>query len=240
MIHTKILQAIFGLDLGQSEDPSALALVCNIEQIHSPHNWIDSTHPVTQTWQLIATKVFPLGTAYTSIATQTRQAIERFKLQYPTAPVTLSADATGIGRPALEIIYQELTSKPGQPQARLEGIVFTAAGQHTKTSHPTLPVDLFHVPKLDMIENLVQSMESGRLQANPELQHQQTLEAQLKSLRYATSRQTGHTTIQVAGDAANPQIANADLVMALAMATWRMKTLYPQPLPTQPQRLPGF
>ena len=47
MTHTRIPQAILGLDLGQSEDPSALALLLNIEQIISPHNWIDASTPVT-------------------------------------------------------------------------------------------------------------------------------------------------------------------------------------------------
>ena len=83
MIHTKIPQAILGLDLGQSEDPSAMALILNIDQTISPHNWIDSTHPRHNTWQLTATKVFPLGTAYTALAQQIHQTLERFKQQHP-------------------------------------------------------------------------------------------------------------------------------------------------------------
>ena len=240
MIHTKIPQAIFGLDLGQSEDPSALALLLNVNQTISPHNWIDSTHPSHNHWQLTATRVFPLGTAYTALAQQIHQSIDRFKQQHPATPVTLLADATGIGRPTLEILYKELTSRPGQPIARLEGIVFTAGATHSRVSHPSLPVDLFHVPKLDLIETLVQSIESSQLKVVPNHPDQATLTAQLKSLRYASSRQTGQTTIHVDTNVHNPQIANADLVMALAMATWRMKSLYPNPTPTPPQRLPGF
>ena len=83
-------------------------------------------------------------------------------------------------------------------------------------------------------------MESGQLTTAQNLPDRQTLTAQLKSLRYETSRQTGHSTIQVDTNTDNPQIANADFVMALAMATWRMKTLYPGNNPTPPQRLPGF
>ena len=240
MIHTKIPQAILGLDLGQSEDPSAMALILNIDQTISPHNWIDSTHPRHNTWQLTATKVFPLGTAYTALAQQIHQTLERFKQQHPTTQITLLADATGIGRPTLEILHKELTSRGGQPKARLEGIVFTAGATHSKTTHPSLPIDLFHVPKLDLISTLLQSIESHQLKVIPNLPEQQTLIAQLKSLRYANSRQTGQTTIHVDSNASNPQIANADLVMALAMATWRMKSLYPNPNPTPPHRIPGF
>lgn len=83
-------------------------------------------------------------------------------------------------------------------------------------------------------------MESGQLTTAQNLPDQQTLTAQLKSLRYETSRQTGHSTVQVDTNTDNPQIANADLVMALAMATWRMKTLYPVNTLNPPQRLPGF
>lgn len=240
MIHTKTPQAILGLDLGQSEDPSTMALILNIDQTISPHNWIDSTHPRHNTWQLTATKVFPLGTAYTALAQQIHHTLERFKQQHPTTPITLLADATGIGRPTLEILHKELTSKGGQPKARLEGIVFTAGATHSKTTHPSLPIDLFHVPKLDPISTLLQSIECHQLKVIPNLPEQQTLVAQLKSLRYANSRQTGQTTIQVDSNASDPQIANADLVMALAMATWRMKCLYPNPNPNPPQRLPGF
>ncbi len=240
MTHTKIPQAILGLDLGQSEDPSALALLLNIEQIISPHNWIDATHPRHSTWQLAATLVFPLGLAYTALAQRIQQIIDRFKTGHPATPVTLTVDATGIGRPTLEILYKELTARVGQPKARLEGIVFTGGSQHSKTTHPSLPIDLFHVPKLDLIQTLVQSMESGQLTTAQNLPDRQTLTAQLKSLRYETSRQTGHSTIQVDTNTDNPQIANADLVMALAMATWRMKTLYPGNNPNPPERLPGF
>jgi hypothetical protein len=239
MPHLRNLHAFFGLDLGQTTDPSALTLVANIEQIHSPQAWIDPSHPRTHHWLLVATKVFPLGTAYTDVARHTHLAIQRYKQQHPTTPLHLVADSTGIGRPTLEILYRELTTKPGQPQARLEGIVFTASGQHSKSSHPTLPVDLFHVPKLDLIEALVHSIESGQLQPSPNLSNQSTLAAQLQSLRYATSRLTGQTTIEVS-KSSDPKIGHADLVMALAMCNWRLKTLYPTNLSTQPHRLPGF
>ncbi len=185
--------------------------VCHPAQRQSNHlpAQLDRLNPRHNHWQLTATKVFPLGTAYTSLAQQILQTIERFKQQQPAKQVTLLADATGISRPTLEILYKELTSRGAQPKARLEGIVFTSGAAHSRAAHPSLPVDLFHAPKLDLIETLVQSIESGQLKAVPNHPDQATLTAQFKSLRYASSRHTGQTTIHVDANANNPQIAMA-------------------------------
>ena len=83
-------------------------------------------------------------------------------------------------------------------------------------------------------------MESNQLQPAPGLADQHILAAQLKSLRYASSRSTRQTTVEVTHSTKSPEIANADLVMALAMAAWRMKSLHPAVRQDFPQRLPGF
>lgn len=240
MTRTHIKQAILGLDLGQSQDPTAAALLLNIDQTKSLHNWIDDTHPKTNHWRLASTKVWPLDTPYTQVATHLYNICETIKAQHPTTPLILLADATGIGRPTLEIIYKEFTSHGKPNPARIEGIVFTGGTTVTEAKHPALPVDLFQVPKLDLIQTLLQAIESNQLQPAPGLANRHILEAQLKSLRYANSRLTGQTTVEVAHSTTTPEIANADLVMALAMATWRMKTLHPQSRQEIHQRLPGF
>ncbi len=235
MIRTKLHHAVFGLDLGQSGDPSALTLLLHLEQIHSPFTWIDSTHPVTHTWQLAATRIFPLGTAYLKLARQVHRQLQHFHSLYPHVPLTLIADSTGLGRPTLEILHQEL-----DPHVRLEGMVFTGGQQHSRHRHPSLSVDLYHVPKLDLIQHLLHAIECRHLTISPGLKDKETLREQLQSLRYASSRLTGQTTIAVANQSGNPTIGHADLVMALSMAAWRLKEIAPQhPIP-MPGRLPGF
>ncbi len=49
------------------------------------------------------------------------------------------ADATGIGRPTLEIIHKEFTSHSKPNPARIEGIVFTGGITVTELKHPALP-----------------------------------------------------------------------------------------------------
>ncbi len=240
MTRTIIKQAILGLDLGQSQDPTAAALLLNIDQTQSPYNWIDSTHPTVNHWRLASTKVWPLQSPYTQVAAHLYKICKSIQLQHPTTPLILLADATGIGRPTLEIIHKEFTSHSKPSPARIEGIVFTAGTTVTETKHPALPVDLFQVPKLDLIQTLLQAMESNQLQPAPGLADQHILAAQLKSLRYASSRSTGQTTVEVTHSTKSPEIANADLVMALAMAAWRMKSLHPATRQDFPQRLPGF
>lgn len=239
---TRILipHAVFGLDLGQSGDPSALAMVLAIETIVSPYSWFDASHPRQKTWQLTETRIFPLGTAYMRVAQQVQQRVAAFKSQYPTTPCTLVADATGLGRPTLEILHHEFTTgRQGPSIARLEGIVFTSGSSHNKAQHPTLPVDVFHIPKLDLIQNLLQAMESRQLSVGPGLEGAPGLKEQFQSLRYATNAQTGNTTIQVAAGR-DSGAGHADLVMALALAVWRLRELSPVAVSPLPRRLPGF
>jgi len=174
------------------------------------------------------------------VAREVHQTIRQFRQTHPATQCTLVADATGLGRPTLEILYNEFTAnRQSASIARLDGIVFTSGGTHSKSQHPTLPVDIYNIPKLDLIQNLLQVMETTHLTLAESLNNTAILEAQFKSLRYATSRQTGNTTIEVARSN-NPQIGHADLVMALALATWRLRDLSPPALSPIPRRLPGF
>ncbi|WP_031497848.1 hypothetical protein [Bryobacter aggregatus] len=239
MTRTTILQVILGLDLGQTQDPTAAALLLDMEQTVSPYSWIDSTHRTTRRWQLASTRLWPLETAYTQVAIDLKRICRRIQRQYPATPLILLCDATGIGRPTLEMIHKELQSPGEASPARIEGIVFTGGATVSESRHPALPVNLFHVPRLDLIQTLLQAIESRQLQAAPGLEDAARLATQLKSLRYTESRSTGQTGIEVHKSAAHPETANADLVMALAMATWRMKTLAPSSS-KPPNRLPGF
>jgi hypothetical protein len=196
MSHPRILEARFGLDLGQTTDPSALVLIATTK----PHHW-----------QILSTRIFPLGTAYTDVALAVSDALQRFAAAHPSARLTLIADATGLGRPTLEILHQHL------PQdVQLIGITFTATGKPRQLEHPTLPITLFHVPKPQLIEALVKAIESRHLTPVPNLPNKDILTTQLQSLRYTTNPRTRHTTIT----ARHRKGSHADLAMALAMANW--------------------
>lgn len=191
-----ILAACFGLDLGQTTDPSALILITSTDLHH---------------WRILSMRIFPLGTAYTDVALAVSNALKRFAAAHPSARLTLVADATGLGRPTLEILHQHLPE-----DVQLIGITFTATGKPRQLQHPTLPITLFHVPKPHLIEALVKAIESRHLTPIPTLPSKDILTTQLQSLRYTTNPRTRHTTIT----ARHHKGSHADLPMALAMANW--------------------
>ncbi|MFN9300845.1 MAG: hypothetical protein ACK6DZ_24460 [Acidobacteriota bacterium] len=225
--------AVYGLDLGQTGDPSALTLLTAVESIHSPHTWYDPTHPRHRHWLLSDARIFPLGMAYRQLAQQIHAHMLAFLASHPQTPITLVADAPGLGRPPLEILHAELA-----PTAHLAGIVFTGGQSHSQSQHPTLPVTIEAIPKLDLIQNLIHSIESRQLHLTPGLPLRDELREQFRSLRYTNNTHTGHTGITVAPGSSHPH--HADLVMALSLATWRLRHLFPQAPNPLPQRLPGF
>jgi hypothetical protein len=239
--------AALGLDLGQQRDPSALTLLTEISQITSPHHWYDATHPQSLNWVVSATHVFPLGTPYTDIAEQTIALAAAYAAAHPKTSLFLIADSTGLGRPVLELLRQEQLRLHTYAKniCRLEGVVFTSGREANRYGHPTLPIDMYNVPKLELLNSLALSIESGLLKIPEDLPNKDVLYAQLNALEvhYPSRAQSQHgpTSIQAGLDTTshrapiirlNPDalessgakevLAHADLVMSLALATWRL------------------
>ena len=229
MQHNKHREAILGVDLGQSQHPTALALLLNIEQTISRHSWCDANDPVTKHWLLAHAEIVPLGTSYTEVARTITTRLAALRRLHPIIPIRTAVDATGLGAPAIEMIQQELVrhqASSRQSLGRLEGILFTAGTAVTTSKHNTLPIDIFHVPKLTLLNSLATAIENNLLQVPAKLPLAATLTLQLKSLEIH-QREHANPTVRINRDGDTDSIAHADLVMALAMATWRMSQLYP-------------
>lgn len=240
--HTTYRTAIIGLDLGYANHPSALTLLTDTEQIQSPYTWADPTHPKLQHWVLSYAKVWPTETSYTDIARQTIDLAANYKRQQPNGMLYIVPDSTGLGRPILEMLYH--ARKAARVPATIEGLIFTAGHNVTTHKHPNYGLDIYNVPKLQLLHSLSLALESGLLKIPNDLPENDILKAQLAALEVhypsKNSGQRGPSAIQAGFDTTtnrdpivrlnpdalrdNPQtLAHADLVMSLAIACWRLQ-----------------
>jgi len=155
---------ILGVDLGQANDPTALALI---------------EHPLTRkpSYQLRALHRFPLGTPYPRLVEQIARRLTNPPL---TGRTRLVIDATGVGKPVVDLF------KHHQPRlSDLYALTITAGTSvGGNTRNPT-------VPKRDLIINTAVLLQQQRLRIAPNLHDTQTLLDELLSYRVTTS-DTGH------------------------------------------------
>lgn len=193
-----------GLDLGQAQDYTALAVVERTTHAGRPRE-----HAVRHL------KRWPLGTPYPAIVAEVAALVRRvnasrarprlevfdgFDLPLPVG--TLAVDATGVGRPVVDLLRQA-----GMP-CRLQAVTITAG--HAATAGP----GGVNVPKKELVSVLQVLLQSRRLKVAAGLPDAATLVRELT---------TFHTKITLAGNetfGAWREGAHDDLVLAVALAAW--------------------
>ncbi|MBI3207589.1 MAG: hypothetical protein HYZ37_01655 [Candidatus Solibacter usitatus] len=187
-----------GLDLGQAQDHSALAII-ERKLLFTPHR-----DPVT--YQYISTPTFdlrhieriPLGVDYTAVAERVAQLRDVPGLH----ELKLAVDATGVGKPVVDF----LRTKMGY--ANLVPVVITA-GHHAHSDNGT-----WYVPKKDLVTACTLTIERAQFRYSADLLHCHEFESELANLREFPSS-SGHVRYGPAGD------GHDDLFMAFALALWR-------------------
>jgi hypothetical protein len=182
------------LDLGQTADPSALAV---LEQTQ------DADPDSRARYACRHLKRWPLGTPYPAIVAELGQLLAT----PPLPQCTLVVDATGCGRPVVDMIRQ------ARPPAGLVPVTITAG--HTLT----YGTDGYHVPKREWVSTLQLLLQGRRLQIARALPEAGTLERELLSF------QTRITPAAHEAFGAWREDTHDDLVMALALAGWCAETL---------------
>jgi len=128
---------ILGLDLGQAQDYTALAV---LER--------NGSSKKDRKYQLRHLERLPLGTTYPAVVTHVKELMEKDPLR---GRVLLVVDATGVGLPVIDLLKKE--------GLRPIGITITGGTEATRVGGG------YHVPKRDLVINLQVLFQSERLKA---------------------------------------------------------------------------
>jgi hypothetical protein len=154
---------VTGLDLGQTSDPTALAVIEQTEAGQGKYAY-NCRH----------LERFPLGTPYTDIV---ERVVRRFSAP-PLRNSTLAVDETGVGRAVVDLLRHH----PRICYA-LKPITITGGYQATKQEDGS-----YHVPKKDLVAALQVVMQSGRLKIAQSLSHAELLVKELGNFRVKITR----------------------------------------------------
>jgi len=190
-----------GLDLGQQNDPTAIAVLerTAVRTGFDHVNWV----PVEQdVYRLRHLERVPLKTTYAAIVQHVRD------LMQPLAPrVTLVVDATGLGGPIVEMLKAARLPGPLVP------VTITSGERENGTN----------VPKKNLISNLQIMFELGELKIAANLEETQRFVQELTTMQVKITPAARETF------GPSKSTAHDDLVLAAALAAWKAKQK-PQPL----------
>jgi hypothetical protein len=213
----EISRMLIGLDLGQSTDFSAIAVVrqqigTKIAEARRGGWWSETRLPNDLrrfTIQHLAR--WPLGTAYTAVVADLADLVQQVKAESrwigsPIADpphaggVTVAYDATGLGAPVGDVIRSA--------GVRATGIIIGSGQADTTTRTGAIAVSKEH-----LLTHLLVLLEQNRLRAErPDLPDLDTLMGEMSSY---TRRQSA-----VSGGQTYTSTQHSDLLMALAIACY--------------------
>ncbi|MGA2136126.1 MAG: hypothetical protein ABSH50_27875 [Bryobacteraceae bacterium] len=194
-----------GLDLGQSHDFTAIAVVERVESVGELDKavWAPRKEVAARLRYL---ERLPLGTPYPEVVGRAGQVVRSPQV---AGACHLIVDATGVGRPVVDMLRAE------RLPCRLVPALITAGYQENQTN------GYYHVPKRDLITGLRVLLEQQGLQIAARLELGRTLVTELAEMRVKVS---------MAGNeqyGAWREGTHDDLVLAVALACWGMRKAYP-------------
>jgi len=197
-----MLNYFLGLDLGQAQDYTALAVV--------ERKIFHYTLPSKQ-YHVRHLQRFKLGTSYPEI-------VDKVKAMYEKPPLrgqaVLVADATGVGRPVMDLFRKDGL----RPIAvTITGGTIVNAGSYG-----------FHVPKRDLITNLQVLFQSGSLKIAGKLLDADILIDELLNFKVKIDTRTAHDSYEAWREGIHDDLV---LAVALACWYAERKGKYNNPVP---------
>lgn len=188
-----------GVDLGQSEDPTAIAIVRA-----SPVSDAEDPDPLFQVGYL---ERLPLNTPYPGVIRHVSRLTADRRLQPNEVAPELVIDFTGVGRPVFDMFEAKGLSPIG---------VGITAGDTIIKDEKKL---IWKVPKIILISGLQAVLHDGRLKIHKALADAPALISELQDFR-ATVTDSGYWKFGAR------EGKHDDLVLALAIAVWRANIQY--------------
>jgi hypothetical protein len=188
-----------GVDIGQLHDPTAIAVIEPAQLPSQPHRVRRLRRlPLRMSYPQQAATLAQLLIDLHRYLVSTVDARPRVD-QRPSFEVRM--DVTGVGRP----VYDLLAASLNRPDTRLVAVSLTSGQDTTKAGAE------WHVPKNDLVSNLVTLVQRNRLQLSA---HDPETPALLAELRDFRGAKTAADTLQTGAR----QGAHDDLVIALGLA----------------------
>src|ERR1043166_5049505 len=138
-IISEILSYFVGLDLGQSRNHSALAVVERAELLLDEMDRVTYERRTELRYRMRFLERVPLGTPYPDVVARVREVVRNAAL---AGRCTLVIDATGVGAPVLDLLRR------AELGCGIEGVILTGGERESHAG------GVRHVPKRDLITGL--------------------------------------------------------------------------------------
>ncbi len=149
----------------------------------------------------------PLGTPYDEVVYRVTQVTDSNELAHRSH---LIADATGVGRPVVDLL------KRARPSGKLMPVVVTGGERQTRED------DVYKAPKRDLIVGMQVLFQEGALRIARQLPFGETLVRELEAMEVRVS--AGGREQYAAWRSGT----HDDLVFAVALACWSAKEVFPR------------
>jgi hypothetical protein len=190
-----------GLDLGQTRDPSAVAVVERADVYVNGMDYASYERLRGQRFRVVFLERVRLGTPYPDVVERVRALARKPAL---TGRCTLAVDATGVGAPVVDMLRRASLG------CELVPVTITGGDRASQAG------GVWHVPKRDLVTGLLVSLESGELRLSMKVASARVLHKELEGMESRVSRAGGVAFGGREGE-------HDDLVMALALASWRAR-----------------
>jgi hypothetical protein len=188
----------FGLDLGKVHDYTATAVIERAE-LRGSFDHAQWAYRKVVELRLRFLRRTPLGTSYPQVVAQTVDLT-----RHPTfdGRVDLSVDATGVGRPVIDML------RDAPRRGRLRPVIVSPGELQHETN------GFYYVPKRDLISGLELLFQTGGLKIAEDLEERQALIEELLAMeRRSTAGGREQFGVWRSGK-------HDDLVFAVALAVW--------------------
>jgi hypothetical protein len=189
------IRYVSGLDLGQAQDFTALAV---LEQTTLPD--LEKPREKVHHYAVRHLERFPLGTSYTAVCAR----LVTLFAAPPLTRTTLAVDQTGVGRPVIDMLKKSTIAASIRP--------ITITGGHKAT--PAVSGGWL-VPKKELVSVLQVMLQARRIKVAPSLPEAATLVRELTTFQVKITPATN----EIFG--AWREGLHDDLVLAVAIAVWQ-------------------
>jgi hypothetical protein len=197
-----------GLDLGQCHDFTAIA-VLETAELSGPWDAVLHSCPRVTALRLRYLQRVALGTPYTEVVQRVRQVVRAPEL---SGHCQLIADATGVGRPVMDMLRR------GDLACKVLPVMITSG------NFQSMNQGCYNVPKRDLVLGLQVLLQRGVLQIAAGLEFGEALVKEMAEMRVRITP-SGNEQFGVWREGAHD-----DLVLAVALACWGVGTACPRKL----------